>query len=169
MYSRGTPFIFRYAGRIDGMGRESARGMNMGGMVSAEIGVRLVVPGEAPVPLAAGLFYTARDPYAIRVAFFVGGGERVEWTFARELLAAGLERAAGIGDVRVWPSPRPLLPGRRLLNLELSSPAGIAAFEIAARDIRNFLRRTCQIVPEAAESQHVDVEAGLRDLLREAL
>ena len=143
--------------------------MNMGGMISSEIGIRLVVPGKAVVPLTAGLFYTARNPYAIRIAFFTGGGERVEWTFARELLATGLNGAAGLGDVRVWPSPASLLGFRRVLNLEISSPAGMAQFALPAKDIRNFLRRTYAIVPEAAESDHLDFDAGLRNLLRESL
>lgn len=142
--------------------------MNRGGMVSAEIGIRLLVPGAAAVPLTAGLFYTARDPYAVRVTFFAGGGERVEWTFARDLLCAGVEGPAGEGDVRVWPSPGSLLGFRRLLHLEISSPSGMARFEMAARDIRNFLRRTCEIVPQGAEAGHLDFEAGLEALLRES-
>lgn len=141
--------------------------MNMGGMVSAEIGIRLLVPGKAAVPLAAGLFYTARNPYAVRVAFFAGGSERVEWTFARDLLALGLRGAAGLGDVRVWPSPGSRFGSRRL-NLEISSPAGMATFEVAARDIRNFLRRAYEIVPQGAEAGHLDFEAGLTRLLRES-
>lgn len=143
--------------------------MNLGGMVSAELGIRLVVPGKGAMPLTAGLFYTAKNPYAVRIAFFVGRGERVEWTFARELLEAGLGRAAGLGDVRVWPSPGSWMAFRRVLNLEISSPSGMARFEVPARDVRNFLRRTYGIVPAAGESEHIDIEAGLKDLLRESL
>lgn len=143
--------------------------MNMGGMVSAELGIRLIVPGKTVLPLTAGLFYTNRNPYAIRIAFFTGHGERVEWTFARDLLSTGLEGAAGLGDVRVWPSPGALIGFRRMLNLEISSPSGMARFEVPAKDVKNFLRRTYEIVPAAGESEHIDIEAGLNDLLREAL
>lgn len=143
--------------------------MNSGGMVSAEIGIRLIGPGGTAVPLTAGLFYTARNPYAVRIAFFTGRGERVEWTFARELLDTGLQRPTGLGDVRVWPSPRSRRGLRRPVNLEISSPHGMATFEVPARDLRNFLRRTYAVVPAAAEGEHLDFETGLRELLRESL
>lgn len=143
--------------------------MHSGGMVSAEIGIRLVVPGKTVLPLTAGLFYTARNPYAIRVAFHVGRAERVEWTFARELLSTGLDGAAGLGDVRVWPSPGRRIGFRRALNLEISSPSGTATFEVPSKDVRNFLRRTYAVVPATAESEHLDMEAGLKNLLRETL
>jgi len=142
--------------------------MNSSGMVSAEIKIRLIAPGKPAVPLSAGLFYTARSPYAVRVAFFVGRGERVEWTFARELLSQGLEGAAGLGDVRVWSSPGQRTGFRRVLHLEISSPSGTARFEIPARGVRSFLRSTYALVPAAAEGEHIDFETGLRDLLRES-
>ena len=67
--------------------------------VSAELGLRLVVPDRTTVPLLAGLSYTADDPYAIRMAFHVGNDEPVEWIFARELLTVG-HRAARRGRGR---------------------------------------------------------------------
>ena len=64
--------------------------------ISAELGLRLVVPQQTIVPLVASLYYSARDPYAVRMAFHVGTDEPVEWIFARDLLAAGIEsRPAG--------------------------------------------------------------------------
>lgn len=139
--------------------------MNSGSMVSAELSIRLVAPGKRAVPLTAGLFYTARNPYAVRIAFFVGRGERVEWTFARDLLTTGLERAAGLGDVRVWPSRGPGLGFRPVLHLRVSSPEGAAQFEVPAREVRKFLSRTYEIVPEDAEGRHLDLDAGLKCLL----
>src|SRR4051812_35217722 len=77
--------------------------MNSSTSVSAELGLRLVVPGRSTVPLLARLEYAADDPYAIRMSFFVGDDEPVEWIFARELLTVGIVRKVGEGDVEVWP------------------------------------------------------------------
>jgi len=51
------------------------------------------------------MYYSGSDPYAVRMAFHVGTDEPVEWIFARDLLAAGIESRHGEGDVLVWPSP----------------------------------------------------------------
>ena len=50
------------------------------------------------------MYYSGSDPYAVRMAFHVGTDEPVEWIFARDLLAAGIESRQGEGDVQVWPS-----------------------------------------------------------------
>ena len=137
--------------------------------VSAELGLRLVVPQQAIVPLMASLYYSREDPYAIRIAFHVGLDEPVEWIFARDLLSMGIEGREGHGDVQVWPSAgtdggEP----NSVLNLELSSPFGQSHFEAPVQDISEFLRKTYQIVPVGHETDHVDVEAELTDLLRQA-
>jgi hypothetical protein len=55
-----------------------------------------------------------------------------------------------------------------VLNLELSSPSGQALFEVPAKDMADFLQRTYRIVPEGAEASHLDVDAGLKNLLNGA-
>lgn len=137
--------------------------------VSAELSLRLIVPTQTIVPLVASLFYSSEDPYAIRVAFHVGLDEPVEWIFARELLKGGTEEHSGLGDVKVWPSESSTaeLPGR-VLNLELTSPFGQAHFEAPLAEVADFLERTFRAVPEGKEAEHVDVEAELADLLRQA-
>jgi hypothetical protein len=137
--------------------------------VSAALTLRPVVPRRTPQPLAASLVYSRQDPYAIRVAFHVGLQEPVEWVFARDLLAGGLESHQGLGDVEVWPSAvsQHGTPGG-VLNIELNSPFGYAHFEAPAREVSDFLRRTYQIVPADRESDHIDVAAELDDLLRQA-
>ena len=121
------------------------------------------------MPLVASLYYSEEDPYAIRIAFHVGLDEPVEWIFARELLSTGIEAEQGLGDVRVWPSAgsESGLPGS-VLNIELSSPFGQAHFEAPAKEVSDFIRRTYQIVPAGQETDHVDVEGELTDLLRQA-
>jgi Streptomyces sporulation and cell division protein, SsgA len=140
--------------------------------VSAELGLRLVVPQQTIVPLVASLYYSGSDPYAIRMAFHVGTDEPVEWIFARDLLAAGIESRQGEGDVQVWPSePADSEDGGSddiVLNIELSSPFGQAHFETPADAMSAFLRRTYSIVPAGKESGFVDIESELNELLRQA-
>ncbi|HEY5360595.1 MAG TPA: SsgA family sporulation/cell division regulator [Streptosporangiaceae bacterium] len=136
--------------------------MNSSATVSAELGLSLVVPEHGAVPLVASLCYSADDPYAIRMAFHVGADEPVEWIFARELLAVGLEGPAGEGDVQVWPS---LERGLEVLNLALSSPFGEAHFEVPRSATAEFLSRTYGMIAAGRESEFLDVDNELDELL----
>jgi hypothetical protein len=149
--------------------------------ISAELGLKLVVPQQTIVPLVASLYYSGRDPYAVRMAFHVGTDEPVEWIFARDLLAAGITSRQGEGDVQVWPSTQSCAEtegldaigaadteGDAVLNIELSSPFGRAHFEAPTRAMAAFLDRTYQIVPADQESDFIDIETELNDLLRQA-
>lgn len=151
--------------------------------ISAELGLRLVVPQQTIVPLVASVYYSGSDPYAVRMAFHVGTDEPVEWIFARDLLAAGIESRQGEGDVQVWPSPMSCTEAGgpdgigpdeisetdgKILNIELSSPFGQAHFEAPAQAMSAFLKRTYQVVPPGRESSYIDIEAELNDLLRKA-
>ena len=135
--------------------------------VSAELELRFVLPQREVASVVARLYYSSEDPYAIRIAFNVGGDEPVEWTFARDLLSMGMIRPEGICDVRVWPSVGSdgSTPGS-VMNIGLYSPYGQAHFEAQAMQISDFVRRTYQIVPEGEESNHLDIESELTDLLR---
>ena len=55
-----------------------------------------------------------------------------------------------------------------MLTIELTSPYGQARFETPAREVADFLRRAYQIVPDGQESDHIDLDAELNDLLRQA-
>ncbi|MEV5831897.1 MULTISPECIES: SsgA family sporulation/cell division regulator [Actinomadura] len=134
--------------------------MNSSTTVSAELGLRLVVPDRTTVPLLAGLEYAADDPYAIRMAFFVGDDEPVEWIFARELLTVGIVRKVGDGDVEVWPGD-----DDSTLHIALSSPFGNALFEVPLSPLADFLHRTYQAVPAGEESDFIDIDAELENLL----
>ena len=154
-----------------------------GTTISAELSLKLVVPQQTIVPLVASMYYSGADPYAVRMAFHVGTDEPVEWIFARDLLAAGVESRQGDGDVQVWPSAVSVaesgeldvigMPESRgiqgnVLNIELSSPFGQAHFEAPAEAMSTFLQRTYRIVPAGQESRHIDIETELNDLLRNA-
>jgi hypothetical protein len=130
--------------------------------ISAELSLRLVVPDQGSVPLVASLYYGAEDPYAIRMAFQVGTDEPVEWIFARDLLAVGMEGPAGEGDVQIWPSDS---DGHELLNIALSSPFGEAHFEARRSSTAAFLTRTYEVIAPGHEADHIDVDSELDELL----
>jgi hypothetical protein len=133
--------------------------------VSAELGLSLVVPEHGAVPLVASLDYCADDPYAIKMSFHVGTDEPVEWIFARELLATGLESRVGDGDVKVWPEDT---QGADIVNIALSSPFGEAHFEAPMSATAEFLRSTYGIIPAGSESDFIDLDSELDELLWQA-
>jgi Streptomyces sporulation and cell division protein, SsgA len=126
--------------------------------ISTVIGLHLV-RFQQGIKLAARLCYSPEDPYAVHIAFSTGKGEPVKWMVARDLLADGMWRRAGVGDVTVWPSDGSAAgaPGG-VLNIELSSPYGQAHFEAPVKEVSNFLRRTYEAVPAGDESAHLDAE-----------
>jgi hypothetical protein len=138
--------------------------MNPIASVTAELELRLVVPGGPSLPVLAGLRYQADDPWAVRVTFVTGGdGDgTVQWLFARQLLTDGIRHAVGEGDVRVWPS---VVDGERVVNLAMASPSGSALFEIDRDALVEFLQQTYLAVPTGAEEEIVDLDAELALLL----
>lgn len=147
--------------------------------ISAELGIALVGPEGTLVPLMASLYYSCNEPYAVRMAFHVGTDKPVEWTLARELLAAALHSREGIGDVQAWPSVTSIDAGEdgpdgqgafdyQILNLAMTSSFGQAQFEIGARDIEEFLHRTFAVVPVGQEPSYLDFDAELNELLSQA-
>jgi hypothetical protein len=144
--------------------------MNSSSTISAELGLRLVTPPQTSVPLTGSLFYSRHDPYAVRIVFHAGQEKPVEWIFARDLLLWGTQGLRGVGDVQVWPSPEVAGddPGSLLLTIELTSPYGQARVETPVGQVTDFLRRAYQIVPDGEESNHIDLDAELNDLLRQA-
>lgn len=113
-----------------------------------------LVDDVGDVAVGAEFRYTTRDPYAVQATFCRNGFGRVVWTFARELLAVGLARPAGIGDVQIEPDGSSVV-------LILSSPEGTAELVAQAADVRRFVSRTLSIVPLGAEPTYVDLDAEL--------
>lgn len=131
--------------------------------VTADLELRLVVPGSAALPVLASVRYDASDPYAVHVSFHTGGeAGAVEWTFARQLLTDGVASAVGDGDVRVWPTAS---GGRPAVCLALCSPSGQALFEVGQAELVEFLTRSYAAVPTGCESDFVDLDAELAMLL----
>jgi len=135
---------------------------NSSATLSAEVRLRLVVAGHDPVPLTASLYYYADDPFAIRMAFDVCTDEPVEWIFARDLLAAGLQERAGEGDVRISPGNR---IDRDVLNIVLTSPSGHAHFEAPLNATSAFLQRTFAVIAAGHETDTIDLDRQIRELI----
>lgn len=131
--------------------------------VTCDLEVRLVVPGETSVPVPVSLRYDSNDPYAV-AATFRTGGQGVDWVFARELLAAGVNRPVGQGDVRVWPGSTP--EDDEVVYIALSSPDGRALLEAPARQLRDFVARSALVVPPGEESRYLDLDSTLAALLQ---
>ncbi|MFC8244806.1 SsgA family sporulation/cell division regulator [Streptomyces chartreusis] len=116
-----------------------------------------VAPGrEIPVP--ARLSYRSWDPYGVHIAFFVEGCAPVNWVFARDLLAEGMVRPSGLGDVRIWPEGSGQSGS---LCLALSSPDGRALLTMPAAVVTPWLRRTYHLVPAGFEGESLDLDSEL--------
>ncbi|QKW10209.1 SsgA family sporulation/cell division regulator [Streptomyces sp. NA04227] len=130
--------------------------------VSHAVEVRLIAAAPRVPVIPATLHFDGWDPFAVRMAFPAHAalrGEDVCWTFGRELLAEGIERAAGEGDVRV----RPYGPGRTVL--EFHGAEGIAVVHIPTQQLRGFLDLTSALVPFGEEHLFADIERDLAQAL----
>lgn len=137
-------------------------------VVTAELVLSLVIPGDSIWPVDARVSYSAEDPYAVSLTFMTSDdpAEGICWTFARQLLTDGATHAVGEGDVQVHPRRISDHMGERsVVVLSMSSPNGAATFEAAMHDVVEFLADTYEIVPTGAESAHVDVDAAIAAIL----
>ncbi|WP_284744481.1 SsgA family sporulation/cell division regulator [Amycolatopsis sp. RTGN1] len=122
---------------------------------------QFVVLNESTTPVLSRLSYHADEPFAVTVAFRTERGRWIEWTFARDLLVAGLDDPAGLGDVRVRPD---LSDDEDFLTLEIESPDGYASFELEVEDVRTFLDASYELVPLGEESSHFDVDGLIEEI-----
>ncbi|GAB3427642.1 SsgA family sporulation/cell division regulator [Flindersiella endophytica] len=132
--------------------------------VTQALPLRLIDGTGAALKLTAELRYDARDPYAVDIVFHTGEPRGVRWVFARDLLAEGLYRRSGEGDVQV--SPLVDDRGRGVIQIELRSPDGEAVLQAPAGGLEGFLNSTYAIVAQGTESSHIDLD-HLVETLRE--
>lgn len=118
--------------------------------------------GDSGSALRVRMRFLASDPYAVRLRFSSFGGNDVEWVFSRRLLAEGLHRQSGQGDVRVAP-----LPGSRgaVIAIELTAPTGRAFCEAPASDLADFIYASERLIPIGGEPQVIDLDRELSALL----
>ncbi|MFF3503880.1 SsgA family sporulation/cell division regulator [Streptomyces sp. NPDC003247] len=137
----------------------------MSTVIEQPVEARLVAAAPRMPNIPATLHYDRRDPFAVRMTFPAPAtleGVDVCWTFARDLLAAGLHDVEGHGDVRVRPY------GYDRTVLEFRAPEGTAVIHVHSSEIRRFLRATRDLVPAGREHLQLDLDHGLAELMRDA-
>ncbi len=115
---------------------------------------------EVTVPTTLG--YRSNDPYALSMVFHSAAGD-VEWIVSRTALLQGLATSCGEGDFKVHPHVEP--DGRAVVILDFSSPDGHLVAHAESAEIQSFLARTFVAVPVGTESDHIDLDALVADLL----
>ncbi|WP_407548888.1 SsgA family sporulation/cell division regulator [Streptomyces sp. Pv4-95] len=129
--------------------------------IDQAVQVRLIATAPGPHAVPAVLRYEPSDPLAVRMSFppeISLDGAAVNWAFARELLAEGLRGPAGRGDVRVRPA------GQERTVMEFHAEEGVAMVQMRTADVRRFLARSYEAVPEGSEQMQLDVDRGLAEL-----
>jgi len=139
------------------------------GPVTAVVDGRLLAHGGVR-PAQAWLEYSETDPWAVWARFRAGApGDPAavdfEWALSRDLLSAGLQVASGQGVVRVRPCVLPRR--RRVVMIELLTPAGVVGFTTPAPGVRRFLKAARALVPPGTEARHLDIDAGIAAILAE--
>ncbi|GHA76817.1 SsgA family sporulation/cell division regulator [Streptomyces termitum] len=134
----------------------------MSAVIEQPVQARLVASAPRMETVPATLRYDLDDPYAVSMAFPPPAtleGVEVSWAFARELLAQGVDRPAGDGDVRLRPY------GYDRTVVEFHAPEGVAMVHVRTSELRLFLERSQHLVPSGREHQYLDWDRDLAELL----
>jgi len=124
----------------------------------------IVSTGTGEAELDAELRYDPADPFAVSLAIGVDCGDPVVWTFARELLAAGVNSPSGEGDITLEPDMSEGFGGERQLRITLATDC--MATMLASTDrVVEFLVESYAVVPTGAELDRVDFDAEIAALL----
>jgi hypothetical protein len=137
----------------------------MSNVIEQAVEARLVATTPHVPAIYATLRYDSTDPFAVRMTFPAPAtleGVEVCWTFARDLLADGMEEEAGEGDVQVGPH------GPEHVVLSFHAPEGTALVHVRSHDLRRFLRRSSALVAYGDEGRYIDLDRDLVELMRDA-
>lgn len=138
----------------------------MSTVIEQALQARLVASAPRMDVVPAVLSYDPADPFAVRMAFPASAtleGVEAVWEFSRDLLAAGADAPAGVGDVRIRPY------GHDRTVVEFHAVEGVAMVHVRTSEVRRFLRRTRHAVPAGCEHLFLDLDRDLTLLLRDAL
>ncbi len=130
-------------------------------VLTQQLSVRCIVPGPLR-EIEAELRYDAEDPFAVALTFHLGE-DVLHWDLARSVLAQGLTDPAGEGDVCLWPHVTE--EGRAVVVLSLCSTYGELVGEVHAFQLYRFITRTLALVPLGTESEWLDVDGVVAQLL----
>ena len=115
--------------------------------------------GDAEI--GAELRYDPADPFAVCLAIGVECPDPVVWFFARDLLAEGVQHAAGEGDITIEPIDA---DGRREVQLTLATNC-IAMLSAPREKVMEFLVESFTVVPSGCELDLVDLDTEIEALL----
>jgi hypothetical protein len=111
--------------------------------------------------LQAELRYDPTDPLAVTLAIGVECSEPVVWVFGRDLLAEGVERPTGQGDITIEPGVE---ADRHEIRITLATDC--LATMTADRDtVVEFLVDSFTAVSSGSEMDSVDLDAEIASLL----
>lgn len=114
--------------------------------------------------LESEMVYDQRDPFAMSMVFKTL--PPVTWTFARDLLMAGMYEPSGDGDVHIWPCLSN--DGEAIVIFEFSSPDGQVLVQASLRQCTAFIARIQECVPLGEEGQYLNLDATISQLLGDA-
>jgi hypothetical protein len=106
------------------------------------------------------LQYSASDPYAVVVRFHINAKDPLEWYLARESLTRGLKVTVALGDVQITPASNGIN-----LYINFTSPGNNTTLRLPISVAATFLDRTYEMVPEGEESERLDLDDLVAQLL----
>jgi sporulation and cell division protein SsgA len=125
----------------------------------------IVMTGAGEAALDAELRYDPADPFAVSLAIGTECGDPVVWTFARDLLSAGVGSPQGEGDITVEPDfASDLDSDERMLRITLATDC-LATMLVPAAQVVEFLVESFTVVPTGSELDRVDFDAEIAALL----
>lgn len=133
-------------------------------VIQQSVEAQLVAAAPRMATIPARLRYDRTEPFAVTMTFPARStleGVEVTWSFARDLLTAGLTGEAGMGDVRLRPH------GEDQVVMEFHAPEGTAVVRVCAEELRRFAARTVALVPPGREYLHLDLDRDLALLIRD--
>ncbi|MFJ9443174.1 SsgA family sporulation/cell division regulator [Kitasatospora sp. NPDC101235] len=126
---------------------------------------RLVLGEHESVDIPVRFGYRSDDPLAVALEFLGPAAEAGTWRFSRDLLWEGLQRPAGLGDVRIWPPCT--CHGRPSLRIMLRNRDDVTLIDLPSHQVRRWLRhKAFTLVPQGSEDTLINWTAELHGLTR---
>lgn len=123
-----------------------------------------VATGNGDAELSGELRYDPSDPFAVSLAIGTDCADPVVWTFARDLLSAGVTAPSGEGDITIEPAGNEIGDEERALRVTLATDC-LATMLVSMDRVVEFLVETFALVPTGAELDRVDLDAEIAALL----